>query len=150
MIQRIQTLYLMLAVAMLISCLAMPIGSVEPQGMGVSAKMFNLGLYQGENFTAYPLLLADLVITAALSLVTVFMFKRRALQMRLCTVSVVLCLLWYAYYAYCAFVALPVDGATFHVAFGACLPLIAIILLMMAHRGIKADDRLVKSMDRIR
>lgn len=68
MIQRIQTLYLMLAVAVLISCLAMPIGSVEPQGMGVSAKMFNLGLYQGENFTAYPLLLADLVITATMPL----------------------------------------------------------------------------------
>ena len=35
-------------------------------------------------------------------------------------------------------------------AVGTAIALIAIILLMMAHRGIKADDRLVKSMDRIR
>ncbi len=150
MIQRIQSLYLLLAAAVLMVCICLPIGSVEPQGMGVPAAFYSLGLKQSQGFAFHPLLFIDLVLTAALALVTVFMFKRRQLQMRLCVVGVVLCLLWYAVYAYCACVCLPVDGAVFHVGFAACLPAVALILLLMARRGVKADEELVRSMDRIR
>lgn len=150
MIQRIQTVYLLLAVAVLVACLCLPIGSVEPQGMGVPAAWYNLGLTQGQGFDMRPVPFVGLVVTAALSLLTIFQYRQRARQMRLCTVSIVLCVLWYAYYIFSALVSLHTGGATFHVRFAACLPLVAIILLALAHRGIKADDRLVKSMDRIR
>lgn len=150
MIQRIQTVYLLLAVAALLACLCLPIGSVEPQGMGVSALLYNLGLAQGMGFDASPIPFACLVVTGALTLLTVFQYRHRARQMRLCVACIALCVLWYAYYLFSALVSLPTGGATFHVRFAACLPLVAIILLALAHRGIKADDRLVKSMDRIR
>ena len=150
MIQRIQTVYLLLAVAVLTVCLCLPIGSVEPQGMGVPAAWYNLGLAMGQGFDARPIPFACLVVTGALSLLAIFQYRHRARQMRLCLACVVLCVLWYAYYLFGALVSLPVGGATFHVRFAACLPLVAIILFVLAHRGIKADDRLVKSMDRIR
>lgn len=150
MIQRIQTLYLLLAVAVVVACLCLPVGTVEPAGMGVSAVLYNLGLYGANGLAACPVLFADLVVLAALSLVTVFLYRRRALQMKLCVAGVVLCLVWYVYYAYCAFVSLSVGGAVFHVRFAACLPFVALVLLLMARRGVKADDRLVRSMDRIR
>ena len=150
MIQRIQTVYLLLAVAALLACLCLPIGSVEPQGMGLPATWYNLGLAQSGGFDARPIPFVGLVVTGALSLLTIFQYRQRARQMRLCVVCMTLCVLGYAYYLFCALVSLPTGGATFHVRFAACLPLVAIILLALAHRGIKADDRLVKSMDRIR
>ena len=150
MIQRIQTVYLLLAVAALLACLCLPIGSVEPQGMGLPAVWYNLGLNQGEGLDIRPLPFVCLVVTGALMHTTVFQYRHRARQMRFCTACMVLCVLWYACYLTGALVTLPADGATFHVRFAACLPLVAFILTALAHRGIKADERLVKSMDRIR
>ncbi len=150
MIQRIQTLYLLLAEAVLIVCLCLPIGSIEPQGMGSFHLLYNIGIYQEQGFVVRPILFADIVITAILSSATVCMYRRRPLQMRLCKVGILLCLLWYAYYAYSAFIGLQANGNIFHVRLAASFPLIAIILMVLAHRSIKADERLVKSMDRIR
>ncbi len=150
MIQRIQTLYLLLAEAVLIVCLCLPIGSVEPQGMGASDLFYNIGLYQEHGFMVRPVLFVDIIVTAILSSVAVCLYRRRPLQMRLCKVGILLCLLWYAYYAYNAFVGLHSGGAVFHVRFAACLPFVAIVLMALAHRSIKADEQLVKSMDRIR
>jgi hypothetical protein len=39
---------------------------------------------------------------------------------------------------------------TFHPRFAGCLPLVGLILFVLAYRGIKADEELVRSMDRIR
>ncbi len=150
MIQRIQTVFLLLAVAALLACLCLPIGSVEPQGMGAPAVWYNLGLTHAQGLEARPVPFVCLIVTGALTLLTIFQYRHRTRQMRFCVACMVLCALWYAYYLFSALVSLPAGGATFHVRFAACLPLVAIILLALAHRGIKADERLVKSMDRIR
>ena len=150
MIQRIQTVYLLLAVAALLACLCLPIGCLEPQGMGTATLWYNLGLLGEQGFVTHPIPFVGLVVAAGFSLLTIFQYRRRALQMRLCVVGIVLCLLWYGYYAFSALASLPTGGVTFHLRFAACLPLVAIILLALARRGVKADDKLVKSMDRIR
>lgn len=69
--------------------------------------------------------------------------------MKICVVSIVLCLVWYAYYAFMAFSMFKGIG-TFSMSFAMCLPFVAIILLVLAHKGIKADEELIKSMSRIR
>lgn len=150
MIQRKQTLYLLLALAAMIVCLCLPIGRIEPAGMGVATVWYNVGLYGSTSFVAHPILFVDLVVAGALSLVTIFLYHHRRAQMRLCTVSSVLCVLWYACYLFCVYAVTDFQAGTFHVGFAACLPFVALVFLILAHRGVKADDDLVKSMDRIR
>ena len=42
MIQRKQTLFLLLAVIVCALCLFLPVGSVEPKGMGADSLIYNL------------------------------------------------------------------------------------------------------------
>ncbi len=46
--------------------------------------------------------------------------------------------------------ALCVDNLQFNLCFPMIFPIVNIILLVLAHRGIKKDDDLVKSADRLR
>lgn len=149
MIQRKQTIYLLLALLALVVCLSLPIGQIEPKGMGIPMVWYNYGLLNDRSVIARPLPFIDLVITGILSLTAIFLYKRRPLQAMLCTISYLLLVAWYAYYFIVLYLDFQ-DHGTWGFRFAACLPLVAIILLVMAKRGIKADERLVKSMDRIR
>ena len=117
--------------------------------MGVPALFYNIGLYANGGYQVHPLLFVDLVITGALTLVCVPLFKKRKMQMKICVANIVLSLVWYGYYAFCV-LHLFKDMGTFHPRFAGCLPLVALILFVLAYRGIKADEELVRSMDRIR
>lgn len=149
MIQRKQTIFLLLALAAVIVCICLPIGHVQLKAMGDSPVWYNLGIYTEASFVAKPLPFADLVVVGALTFLDIFLYNRRKMQMRICVAGIVLCLAWYAYYAFSAFGELAEMGE-FHIGFAACLPFVAIIFLLMARRGIKADEELIKSMDRIR
>lgn len=148
MIQRKQTIFLLLALAAMIVCLCLPIGRIETAPLGHSL-WYNYGLYTGKSFSAQPLLFIDLVVAAALSFLDIFLYNKRKFQMRLCSASIILCVVWYCYYAFRAISEfMPQNG--FNIGFAVCLPFIAIVFLILAHRGIKADEELIKSMDRIR
>lgn len=149
MIQRKQTIYLLLALAALIVCLCLPIGEVRLKSMGASPVWYNIGVYTGESFLAKPLPFVDLVVVGALTFIDIFLYKRRLMQARICVAGIILSLAWYGYYAFCAFGEFAAMG-NFHFGFAACLPLVAIIFLLMARQGIKADENLIRSMDRIR
>ena len=151
MLQRIQTVYLFLAFIATIVCLSMPVGFLTPQGMGGDTLMYNLCLIEpaeGADFSVWPLF-ALLIVTCPICLVTIFAYSNRMFQSKLCMVCILLCILWlggYAYYGY----GIPHEGATFRIAFPACLPLINIILYALARRGIISDEKLVRSENRIR
>ena len=149
MIQRKQTVFLLLALAAVIVCLCLPLGAIEPQGMGVPALFYNIGLYANGGYQIHPLLFVHLVITGVLTLACIPLFKKRKMQMKICVANIVLTLVWYGYYAFCV-LHLFEDMGTFHPRFAGCLPLVALILFVLAYRGIKADEELVRSMDRIR
>lgn len=150
MIQRKQTIYLLLALAALIVCLCLPIGKLSNSAMqGAEVAVYNIGLYTSAGLDAHPVLFADVVVVATLSFINIFLYKKRKLQMRICVVSIVLCLVWYAYYAFMALSMFKGVGA-FSMSFAVCLPLVAMILLVLARAGIKADEELIRSMSRIR
>lgn len=149
MIQRKQTIYLLLALAAVVVCLCLPIGEVRLKSMGGTPMWYNIGVYTGEEFLAKPMPFVDLVVVGALAFIDIFLYKRRQMQVRICVAGIILCLAWYGYYAFCAFGEFAAMG-DFHFGFAACLPLVAVIFLFMARHGIKADEDLIKSMDRIR
>lgn len=150
MIQRKQTIYLLLALAALIVCLCLPIGKLTSNAMqGAKVAVYNIGLYTSTGLDAHPVLFADIVVVATLSFINIFLYNKRKLQMKICVVNIVLCLVWYAYYAFMALSMFKGIGS-FSMSFAVCLPLVAMILLILARAGIKADEELIRSMSRIR
>lgn len=151
MIQRLQTLYLLLALAATIVCLCLPIASIEPKGMGVSIEVFNLivtGSKGAISFSTWPLFTL-LLATCPLDIAAIMLYKKRKTQIRLCNWSIILCLAWYAYYAFMILGTFQQLG-TWNASFAVCLPLIAVILYALAIRGIRKDEELIRSADRIR
>ncbi len=156
MIQRKQTLFLLFAVIVLAVCLFFPVAGISPKGMGGEGLLYNLGVVPGDSgisvdSTCIPLFLL-LSVSAVLSLVNIFMYKNRKLQMSLCSVSMLFALLWYVDYALLFFGIIPLESmvGALEVKFASCLPFISIILCAMAKRGISDDEKLVKAADRIR
>jgi hypothetical protein len=97
MLQRIQTLYLLAALAFCIGCLCSPIAHFLVTGTGEPVRMYNLWLTdaQGAHLFSYcPVLMALLLITSTALVFDIFLFARRALQMRLATFCIILLAAW--------------------------------------------------------
>lgn len=151
MLQRKQSLFLLLSLICAVICLCLPIGTITPRtGMGTDLIVNNIGL-KGALFSSYIgwLFFAILIVNCALCVITIFLYKNRVLQMKFCSLQVVLYGVWYVYYIYSILETYPVLGS-FKMNWSVCLPLVCIILCTMAHRGIKNDENLVRSADRIR
>ena len=130
-----------------ISCLYLPLGSFELAGMGKEPVLYNLTIISGDGAMQfrYCVLFVLLSASALLSLVTIFLYKSRKLQMRLCKVNLLLLVLWYAMLM---FVVL--TNANFRQEHQVILPFASAVMVWLAHRGVAADERLVKAADRIR
>lgn len=151
MIQRIQTVYLALAVILLVLCCCMPLATFEPAGMGKPDVMYSLVIISGVGEITSFLPTALFVVMVLAELVTLFAimgYKNRRRQMKLCWLAVLLELLWLIGYAGKFFTV--DEGVTPRVCLAASFPVIAIILTVMARFAIKKDDDLVRSADRLR
>lgn len=155
MIQRKQTLFLLFAVIACAFCMFLPVGSIQPQGMGADTLVYNLGVVGDGGIkissTCLPLFLLQSVV-AVLSFATIFLFKNRKLQMSLCSVALLFNALWYVDYVlmFLGIIPIPEVEGKMSLAFAACLPLVSLILIWMAKKGVEHDEKLVKAADRIR
>ncbi len=137
MIQRIQSIWLFLAAV----CTFLTI---------------NLSFYSGTNAIGVPyqqlnagnggfLLLALTIIIGTLAFVNIFMFKNRRLQLRLCVAGIVLeAVLLFLYYKA---VTLFTQGTY---SLTALLHSAILIFFMLAARGIKKDEDLIRDSERLR
>lgn len=151
MIQRKQTVFLFFAIVFCIVSLLMPIAQWTPNNnMDMANVLFNLYIKDGNgtlNFANAGLFALN-SLSILLSLVGIFMYKNRKKQAKLCTINQLSLVIWYGYMAvlYWGYDPKYTFKPTFYIAF----PLVALIFVFMAYKGIKADERLVKSLDRIR
>ena len=156
MIQRKQTLFLLLAVIVCALCLFLPVGSVEPKGMGADSLVYNLGVVMGDGGLAFSTtclpLFVLLSVTAILSLVTIFLYKNRKVQMSICKCTMLLQVLWVIDYVLILLGIIPIPEVQgkMGIEFAACLPIVSLILVAMAYKGVNDDEKLVKAADRIR
>lgn len=147
MIQRIQTVYLLIVAGLLIAAMCLPMGyftdtmgehPFKAWGMGVN------GAFQS-TWGLFGILMLSTLVAAA----TIFLFKNRMLQIRM-TIFNSLLLVGY-YIAFLAFYfALKNDANLFRIGWALCLPLISIILNILAIRAIGRDEVMVKAADRLR
>ena len=156
MIQRKQTLFLLVAVIASLLCFFMPIGVILPKGMGGVVSLYNLGFVDDNGTitvsgTCLPLFIL-LAVSTALSLATIFLYKNRKLQLSLCATNLLFSVLWYIDYVLLFFgmVTVPEVEGNVEVKFAASLPLIAIIMVVLARKGVADDEKLVRAADRIR
>lgn len=143
----------MLACVITVGCMSSGIGHFYNQEGEAVADMYNLWLtYCADGrFSLYPwALFAMLLIVATLSFLGIFLFTRRALQMRVCTLCIILLAGWYVTYASFAYLLCNKLDASFRINWTAVLPACSIIMLYLAFRGIMKDEMLVRSLDRLR
>lgn len=153
MLQRIQTLYLLAALALCIGCLCSPIAHFLVTGTGEPVHMYNLWLTdaQGAHLFSYcPVLMALLLITSTALVFDIFLFARRALQMRLATFCIILLAAWCIAYGILVYLLAGEMQATWRPHWTTALPPAALILVYLAFRGIHRDEMLVRSLDRLR
>ena len=171
MIQRIQTVYLALVLILSFVGLISTIGEwtvAETVVAHFSNFTFGAeGQFKALDSTSGPWCLGVLLILVMfLSMMSIMLFRKRMRQLRLTIISTILLVGYVAAYALFAFYydlnldmftstayEKGIEGVmipTFHLKFVAVFPVLSIILNCLAIQGIRKDEALVRSLDRIR
>ena len=143
MIQRIQSIYLLIA-------------SVFSGGL---IFIFDLWKNNGNDFFAIDgihtsdiwlkLITIFFVLSSALSLITIFIFKNRKLQFVLNRINILINFLLLAILIYVS-QNLSGEPLVSEKGIGLIIPIFVVVLLVIANKAIKKDEDLVKSVDRLR
>ena len=161
MIQRIQTVYLLVIVALGITLCFMPVLQLTTPEDAAELCIYELGASGLELITKeqcqptvclqglWGLLVATALIPL-LALVDIFLYKRRILQARLNIFLACLCAGYYGVLALYVQLAKMSLGVDWHILSWASIPLICFVLTLMATRAILKDEALVRAADRIR
>lgn len=139
MIQRIQSVYLLLAGISLLLMVIVPIGYQQTEA-GVVAEV--------EMMQNLPTLILS-VLSGVVSFITIFLFNNRKLQLKINALLIFLILLVIGSVALYQFM-LGIDKITSPNYIPYALSGFALIFSILSYRGISADDKLVRSMDRLR
>jgi len=155
MLQRIQSVYLLLTSLVLFSLFLFPlVHNVYVNGVPSTIKV--TGIFQEANGAqahtqTFVALTAATAVVAILPLILIFLYNNRKRQMALCYGYIVVII------AYSFWLAQTVksftggaDLTTNNFGIGALLSSVSIVLVLAAAKGIQRDEKLVKSADRLR
>ena len=136
MLQRIQTVYLLIAALFSAGFIFIFKLWVDQSGHPV----FIEDVYSALGLT---------LLSALISLVTIFLFRNRKLQFVLGRINILLNLILLGLFVYWS---LTVSGETSvsEKGIGMLTPVFSIVFLVLANKAIKKDEDLVKSVDRLR
>lgn len=149
--QRIQTLYLILAIILNASLFGLSLASFS-----VDAMERSFGLMGFENGKDYQTVILPLITSASilLSLVVILMFRKRQLQIKLSQLNL------FVQAALVAAIFFLIDegvkslglteGVEVDYGIGTIISLLPLLFIYLAIRGIKKDEALIRAADRIR
>lgn len=138
MIQRIQTVYLLLVVIACIAYIFVPFGQIiTPEG--------NYETWAIKQVT--PIMIENIMV-AVLAFISIFLFKNRKTQMKVVLVNILLSVLLIGLFLFGLTQHIGIQNYVFKI--GAILPVFILLFNMLAYGSIKHDEALVKSMDRLR
>ena len=143
MIQRIQTIYLLL-----VAIISGGLIFVFPLWEEINQKIFVLDLFNGEDvlLKSVPVFF---IFSAVLVLVIIFLFKNRKLQFVLNRILILINLFLLGLLLY-YLLSLPGGMEISKKGIGVFLPVLNVLLLVLANKAIQKDENLVKSVDRLR
>jgi hypothetical protein len=153
MMQRVQSLFLFVVLALSVATLFMPLASFSGDK---SLELFCLHAKEIgsgntiDSIQTWPLL-TIMALVVLLTLLIIFSYKSRLRQIKLCRLSMILNLVFIVLIVFWYMDALEIyTGGKMKITIGTVLPLISIVLLFLSQRSIKKDEELVKSTDRLR
>ena len=138
MLQRMQTIWLLLAAVFSFLTLRFPIYNGNKTANGINE-------YNMLSATSNLFLIILAVATGLIAFITVFLYKNRGMQQKLCFAGLVLCIFSGALY-YMQIKTFVQGAFNLWSAFYFLVPL----CFILAMRGIYKDQKLVKSIDRLR
>ena len=158
MIQRIQSVFLLIAAACSVLLFFFPLAGIYGD---TSTYLFYIYKFQnmvpGEasqfNNTAVIPLAGINAVMAVLVLVSIFMYRNRILQMRLVRLAIFLDVILVAliFFIYAGIIERTLFVTPDYMSeAGIYFPLAALIFLLLANRYIQRDERMVRSLDRLR
>jgi hypothetical protein len=155
MIQRIQSIYLLMT-----SVLSFPllIGGIinfhEKAGsvLKITFKglMRDTGIQNPELVEKLLPLTLVLILIPLISAITIFLFKKRGLQIKFASGLIILIILLILLLILYSYIALTRYSTDLSAGIIMALPALQLVLSVLAYRGIRKDDDLVKSYDRLR
>ena len=152
MIQRIQTVYLALALILLGLIAWLPLAEVVVAGEVFTFTIKGIvNQASGEVLQNGVPLMVILAIVLVLQIMIILGYKKRVRQMRMATYNIILMLGMIGvcfYFKYATFKEMTVDASAYKMAL--IFPVVAAILNYLAIRAIGKDEALVRSIDRIR
>lgn len=151
MIQRIQTVYLLIVAVLSVVMMFLPVGSFVGADYSVPPVEFtNLAVITADGTADYApwALFVLLVAITVIAAITIFLYKKRMLQIRL---TVFNCVLLVGYYAtLITFVFMLKGDCRYVPSWSVCLPFVSLVLSWLAIRAIGKDEMLVKAYERLR
>jgi glucan phosphoethanolaminetransferase (alkaline phosphatase superfamily) len=151
MIQRIQSIYLLIAALLTGLMIFLPLAQFSAANGMISLGAFSTTSAIPGFVPQNTIVLAILSgLSALLSLVTIFMYKKRTSQSMMISVNMFLEIILLAAILFYVFSVAGKLGAEYKFLYPTVFPLVSWIFLFLALRGVKKDENLVRSLDRIR
>lgn len=134
MIQRIQSLYLLLA------------------GLSMTLGIFLIPLFEGTegplSISEFGLFMMISGVSAGLSLSNIFNFKKRQTQVVLNRLNIIISFVLFGLFLWKNFELN--DSALAGLLYGSFMPLVNVVFLVLANRGVLKDEMLVRASERFR
>lgn len=152
MIQRRQSLYLLIVFILTVLLFTGPLAFISTEGGGIYFK--HHGAFDTNDVklgvSSWPVTVM-LSISAVLSFLTIFSYMNRTRQMRLTVFLMIFNLgfIGMAYY-YVSYIMHNFEGQQFMFQWRIVIPPVMLVLLVLAFLGIRKDELLIKAADRIR
>lgn len=158
MIQRIQTLFLLIAGLALIALYFFPVATFFSELAYYKMFIYKLDLKGPEQADVFskglmmPLGIFNGIIAVVIFL-SIFLYKKRRQQMRLVKLSILMnvILVGLVFFVYASLIGKTLNTtADYSSDAGIYLTLVTLIMLVLANRAILKDEKLVRSVDRLR
>lgn len=143
MIQRIQTVYLLLT-----SIVSGVLIFVFNLWESLKSSIYALDFLDSDSYVL-KLIPVLFLASAILAFVAIFIFKNRKLQFVIGRLTILINLILLGLLIYLS-LTLPGEAAVSEKGIGMFIPILAILLIVLANKAIKKDEDLVKSADRLR
>lgn len=147
-IQRIQTVYLLIAVILMVVFAFVPALTFELADKTVLYGALETG--RAGNLHINPLLITLIILISLLAFIDIFLYKNLQRQMTVCFVDIIIGLAMLVAIGIQAFVVGNREGWTVSWQWYVLLPVLSIIFLMMAHKAMSRDKKKLLDADRLR
>ena len=147
-IQRIQSVYLLIAVILMIVFAFFPALTFELGGREFVYGALEAGKVGVTHID--PLMLMLVVLISLLAFIDIFLYKNLQRQMTVCFVDIIIGLAMLVAICIQAFVVNGKEGVTLQLQWYLALHVLSIIFLMLAHKAMSRDKKMLRDADRLR